>query len=118
MRIVYAILAVLLLLFAVAQYNDPDAVFWIAAYGVGAIWCALAALRSSILHLGPVRILFTLSFLLAIVGCIWFWPTVSNWWDINVWWPELTGETSREGMGMMVLTVCLAIASFGVLRRG
>ena len=29
MRIVYGILAALMLLFAVVQYNDPDAVFWI-----------------------------------------------------------------------------------------
>ena len=117
MRIIYGILAVLLLLFAVAQYNDPDAVFWISAYGVGAIWCALAALRSSVLDWGPVRLAFVFSLLLAVVGCVYFWPQVSNWWDIDVWWPELTGESSREGMGMMVLTVCLVIASLGVLRR-
>ena len=38
---------------------------------------------------------------------VYFWPTVTNWWDIDVWWPEVTGESSREGMGMMVLVVCL-----------
>ena len=114
MRIVYGILAALMLLFAVVQYNDPDAVFWIGVYGLSAIWCALAALGSPVLSFGPVRILFTLSLLGAIAGVVWFWPTVAEWWKQEIWWNV---ETAREGMGMMIVVVCLAITSFGVLRR-
>ena len=113
MRIIHAILSALLLLFAIAQYNDPDAVFWIAVYGAGAIWCGLAALRSPILSSGPVRLLFAASLAAAVAGCIWFWPAVENWWMQDVWW-EI--ETAREGMGMMIVLACLLIASLAVLK--
>ena len=41
-----AVMAVLLLSFAVVQYNDPDPVRWMAIYGAGALVSALAAFRA------------------------------------------------------------------------
>lgn len=116
MRILNGILGALLILFASVQWNDPDGPIWMVIYGVGAIWCLLAALRpkvySHIAAAGP----FGLCLLGAVAGMIYFWPKVSNWWDIDVWWPEITGETSREGMGMMVLVICLMAAASVVMR--
>lgn len=117
MRILNAILGVLLILFVVVQWNDPDGPVWMAIYGLGALWCLLAAFRPQVFHNAAVAGGFGLSFAAAIVGMIYFWPDVSNWWDIDVWWPELTGETSREGMGMMVLVLCLLAAGWIVLRN-
>ncbi|MEM1299575.1 MAG: transmembrane 220 family protein [Pseudomonadota bacterium] len=116
MRILCGILAALLVLFAVVQWNDPDGPVWMVIYGIGAIWCLIAAFRPWLFGIGALAGLFGLCLLAAIGGMIWFWPQVSNWWDINVWWPEVTGETSREGMGMMVLVVFL-LAPAWVLRR-
>ncbi|MFN7115478.1 MAG: transmembrane 220 family protein [Saprospiraceae bacterium] len=39
------ILAILFLLFAIVQYNDPDPFVWIAIYGIVAVVCALAAFK-------------------------------------------------------------------------
>lgn len=116
MRILNGILCVLLVLFVVAQVNDPDGPVWMAIYGAGALWCLVAALRPALFASGLVTGLFAVSFAAAVAGMIWFWPQVSNWWDINVWWPEITGETSREGMGMMVLVLCLLAAGSALMR--
>ena len=106
MRILNAILAALLILFVVVQINDPDGPIWMVIYGIGAAWCLIAAFRPALFS-GALAGLLAICFAAAVAGMIWFWPNVSNWWDINVWWPEVTGETSREGMGMMVLVVFL-----------
>ena len=116
MRILSGIVGLLLILFMVVQWNDPDGPIWMVIYGIGAIWCLIACLRPWRFSEGQVATLFGLCFLASIAGMIYFWPEVSNWWDIDVWWPEITGETSREGMGMMVLVVALAIA--GLTMRG
>ena len=110
MRIVSGILAVLLVVFVVVQFNDPDGPVWMVIYGIGAVWCLIAALRPWLFGAGPVAGLFGLCLAASIGGMVYFWPEVSNWWDIDVWWPEVTGESSREGMGMMVLVVCLLAA--------
>lgn len=120
MRILSAILGLLLIVFVAVQWNDPDGPMWMVIYGIGAIWCAIAAFRPGLFSIGIVSPLLALCLIAAIGGMIWFWPQVTDWWDINVWWPEVTGETSREGMGMMVLVLFL-LAPFTVMlkaRRG
>ncbi len=114
MRIISGIFAVLLILFAVAQYNDPDGLFWVAVYGAGALWCLLAAFRPGLFTGGPAKLLFGLTFLAAIAGMVWFWPTTPEWWMQDVWWET---ETAREGMGMMIIAVCLLVAGATGLRR-
>lgn len=120
MRILSGILGVLLIVFAAVQWNDPDGPMWMVIYGIGAVWCLAAALLPAIYRIGAVAGLFILCLIAAIAGMIWFWPEVSDWWDIDVWWPEVTGETSREGMGMMVLTLFLLAPALVLrsVRRG
>lgn len=118
MRILCAVLAALLILFAAVQWNDPDGPIWMVIYSLGAIWCLIAALKPWLFGARPVAGLFGLCLIASIAGMFYFWPEVSNWWDIDVWWPEITGETSREGMGMMVLVVCLGVAGWTMLRAG
>ena len=113
MRIINGVLAAFLILFAAVQYNDPDGVFWVGVYGVGAIWCGLAAMRSRILAAMGVRALFGLTFAAAIAATVWFWPDTPDWWMQDVWWNT---ETAREGMGMMIVVFCMVFAAFGVLR--
>lgn len=113
MRIANGVFAVLLILFAVVQYNDPDGLFWLIVYGVGAVWCALAALRPGALS-GILFGLFGLTFAAAVAGLVYFWPTTDRWWMQEVWWET---ETAREGMGMMILIVGLVLAGIVALRR-
>jgi hypothetical protein len=117
MRVLCGVLAVLLILFAMVQYNDPDALFWGAIYAAAAVWCALAAFSPGLLRTGPARGLLVLSLALAAWGVVVFFPDAERWWSIDVWWPEQPGETSREGMGMMVVAIAVAAAALVGLRR-
>jgi hypothetical protein len=117
MRVLCGVLAVVLALFAAVQYNDPDALFWGAMYGAGGAWCALAALRPALLRTGVARGALVLSLGLAAWGVVAFFPDAERWWSIDVWWPQVSGEASREGMGMMILAAAVAAATLVGLRR-
>lgn len=117
MRLLCGVLAVLMLLFAAAQYNDPDALFWAGTYGTGAVWCGFAAISPGTLGWGPARAALAVTVALAAWGVLAFWPDVDRWWSIDVWWPEMTGESSREGMGMMALLAAVLAAAAVALRR-
>lgn len=117
MRVVCGVLALLLVLFAAVQVNDPDPLFWGVIYVAAAVWCALAALRPALLRTGVARALLVLSLGLTAWGVVAFFPASERWWSIDVWWPEASGETSREGMGMMVVAAAMAAAALVGLRR-
>jgi len=113
MRILNGVFTLLLILFAAVQYNDPDGLFWAVVYGVGVIWCGLAALAPQVYRTLAPFALWMISAASAIAGMVYFWPRTPNFWLQDVWWET---ETAREGMGMMVLVIALAIAGFVVLR--
>ncbi|MDK3074486.1 transmembrane 220 family protein [Sedimentitalea sp. JM2-8] len=114
MRIVNAVLCLLMALFAVVQYNDPDALFWGAIYGVAAIWCGFAAFRPGVFETALVRGLLTASVTLSAFGVAWFWPRTEGFWHMDVWWET---ETAREGMGMMIVLLAVAVAWLTVRPR-
>lgn len=117
MRIVNGGLSLILIVFAAVQYNDPDAIYWASAYGLGAIWCGLSALRPGVYAGGLARGLFAASFAAAAFGMVWLWPDTPRWWMQEVWWKT---ETAREGMGLMILMAAMVAAGTLVLaaRRG
>ena len=118
MRVLCGVLAVAMLLFAVVQHNDSDGVFWAAVYGAGALWCGFAALSPATLLWAPARGALLVTLALGALGVVIFWPDAERWWSIDVWWPEATGETAREGMGMMILfAALLAAAAVGLRPR-
>ena len=117
MRVLCGVLAVLLTLFAAAQYNDPDALLWAGLYGLGALWCGFAAFSPHTLSWQPARLMLLATVGLMAWGLVAFWPEAERWWSIDVWWPEVTGETSREGMGMMILFAAVLAAAAVALRR-
>jgi len=114
MRVTTGTLAVVLALFAVFQYDDPDGPVWAAIYGIAAVWCAVAALRPGWLAVGWVIALLGLSLVAAVAGVVVFWPDTAAWWRVDVWWHE---ETVREGMGFMIVLAALGIAFVTALRR-
>jgi len=113
MRILNGVLLALMILFAAVQYNDPDGPFWAIVYGVGAIWCGLAAFRSGIFASTPPFLLYLASLAAAGFGVVWYWPTTPGWWKQEVWWET---ETAREGMGMMILVIALLAAGLVAIR--
>lgn len=107
MRYVFAVLALLMLLFAVVQYNDPDGLAWATIYGVPAIWAAMAAARPLALATTPARLLLGVTLVADVVLVAALWPTAEGWWRIEVWWDS---EETREGMGAMLATAVVLIA--------
>jgi hypothetical protein len=117
MRVLCGMLSVVLVLFAAVQYNDPDALLWAGLYGIGALWCGFAAFSPDTLAWRPARLMLLATLALMAWGLVAFWPDAERWWSIGVWWPEITGESSREGMGMMILFAAVLAAAAVALRR-
>lgn len=108
MRILSAIMGVLLMVFTAVQYNDPDALYWGAIYGLAALWCFFAATSPATVSGTPFNVLLGISGLAALVGVIFYWPKTPGWWSQAVWWET---ETVREGMGMMITFAATAVAA-------
>jgi Transmembrane family 220, helix len=102
-------LCVLLALFTIVQYNDPDAILWILIYGLPTIWAGFAAYRpSAFAHNRLLLGLFGLNILAIGAGAIYMWPSeISTWWD---------REEVREGLGLIITTVALLLMAFTLWR--
>lgn len=110
MRYVNALLCALLSLFAIAQYNDPDALLWAPIYGVPAVWAGLAAWRPAGLSRSRVALgALGACLLLALAGTIYMWPA-----DFSVWWDV---EEVREDIGLMIVTGALLVVALSLWRR-
>ena len=114
MRYLLLALCALMVLFAVVQYNDPDGLWWGAIYMIPAIFAAVAALWPATLGSGAGRISIMAAIAGAIVGMVHYWPQTTEFWRVDVWWHT---ETAREGMGMMIVLVVLAISYFAARAR-
>jgi hypothetical protein len=83
---------VLLALFTIVQYNDPDAIPWVPIYGLPTIWAGFAAYRpSAFAHNQLFLGLFGLNILAVGAGAIYMWPS-----EVSTWWGR---EEVREGLG-------------------
>lgn len=113
MRIVNGIFCILLVLFAAAQYNDPDPLYWAAIYGIAALWGGVAALRPALFSRSAVSGLFVVCLAAALFAVYWHWPDTPEWWRRDVWWET---ETAREGMGIMIAAFAMLLVSPVALR--
>ena len=107
MRYVFALLALLMGLFAAVQVNDPDGPLWMLLYGVPAIWAGIAWLRPRLLAGTGALVLLCACLVAGLVLVVVLWPPAEEWWRTDVWWES---EASREGMGLMLVAgVLLAV---------
>lgn len=95
-----------MMLFAAVQLNDPDGLGWMIIYGVPALLGLLCCFRPAVYRSPMLRGLLILSLFAAIVGMIYYWPKSEKWWTQEIWWEV---ETAREGMGLMITVVVLAL---------
>lgn len=114
MRVVYAVLCAVLLLFAAAQYNDPDPLLWAVIYGVPAVLAGLAAWQPRSVRYGVGRTVLLACTVLALFGLHHYWPQAPQFWKISIWWDD---EEAREGLGMMIVAVSLVILAVPALLR-
>jgi Transmembrane family 220, helix len=109
MRYVNGFFFVLLVLFAVVQYNDPDAILWILIYGIAAVWAGLAAFRPAQFAHNPLLLtVFGVTLVAMAGGAIYDWPqSIADWWD---------NEFVREGLGLIIATVALLAVAYTLWR--
>jgi Transmembrane family 220, helix len=109
MRYVNGFFCVLLVLFAIVQYNDPDAILWILIYGVPAVWAGLAAFRPArFAHNSLLLTVFGVTLVAIVGGAIYDWPqSIADWWD---------NEVVREGLGLIIATVALLVVAYTLWR--
>jgi hypothetical protein len=109
MRYFNGFLGVLLTLFTIVQYNDPDAPLWILIYGLPAIWAGLAAYRpDAFAHNEWLLGVLGVNLLAIGAGAIYLWPT-----EISTWWEK---EEVREGLGLIITTLSLLVVAFTLWR--
>ncbi len=113
MKYLNIILSALMVLFAAVQYNDPDVILWFVIYFVPAIWAGLAAFRLGAISANIPFNLLRLCLVAEVIGAVYYWPTTPGFWRQAVWWET---ETAREGMGIMIATIVVAVAFLTVLR--
>jgi hypothetical protein len=115
MKIINSILALIFLLFAFVQINDPDPVVWILIYGNMAVLCVLAIFRMRFIYwlIGSISIYAIYAVFLA--GGAWEWiqsPDRSLLFDdlAKMQYPYI--EETREFLGLII---CISAGVFHLL---
>jgi hypothetical protein len=112
MKVTNLILAVMFLLFAFVQINDPDPFLWIAIYGAMAVVCVIAAFKY---YIRPLHWILLAGFL---VYMIILWPGLNEWLqqeDKGVLFDEgmkmqfIYIEESREFLGLLICVIVLLV---------
>ena len=112
MKIVNLLLAVLFLVFAFVQINDPDPAVWILIYGVTAVMCVLAAFG----YYYPKVLVVIL--VVYIAYSVTYFPSILRWlkadnrsmlFDDIAKMQNLYIEESREFLGLMICVTVLVV---------
>jgi hypothetical protein len=116
MRIAAFLLAVMFLVFAFLQVNDPDPVIWILIYGIMAVFSIMAMFRFY------PRIVLALYLVLLAGYSVVFWSGVAEWWrqdnrsalfddvaKMEHWYIE----EAREFLGLLI---CMLVLIFFLIR--
>lgn len=110
MHVLHWVLCFILVLFAAAQYNDPDWYYWGPVYLVAAYWSFLAARTPERLASQTVeRYGAIISVVLFLLGVAWLAPTISSNW-IHI-------EEAREAFGYAICALATALAIWDSRRR-
>ena len=112
MKVVNLLLAVLFVVFAFLQINDPDPALWILIYGVMAVTCVLAAFG----YYYP-KVLIGILIVYAVYS-LTYWSSISKWltadnkgmlFDDVAKMENLYIEESREFLGLFICILVLGM---------
>lgn len=106
MKAASIVFGLLLLFFAVVQYNDPDPEVWMLIYGIGATLCFV-----QVASFRPVISYLSLAFAL---GCLIF--AIINWPSLWMGFeqtepPNINVEQARESCGLLIVCLFMFINS-------
>jgi drug/metabolite transporter (DMT)-like permease len=111
MRYVNGFFCVVLTVFALAQYNDPDAPVWFLIYAIPAVWAGVAAFRPDLLTSRPPTLAaYAACLAAAVLGSLYLWPSLPDNW-IHV-------EEERESLGLIITALALALVGIAWWYRG
>jgi len=115
MKVINFILALLFLLFAAVQINDPDPILWIVIYGNLAVLSILAMFKMRFVYWIMATILIYLIYAAFLFNGAWQWfqsPDRSLLFDdlAKMQYPYI--EETREFLG---LAICIAAGIFHLL---
>ena len=113
MRALNIVLGLLMVAFSAVQYNDPDALLWVAYYGVPAVCSIAVAFRPQDFR-GAAMHLLVACLAGVVLLTVYYWPQVPDFWRKDVWINE---ESAREGMGLMIASLAVAVAVFTATRQ-
>jgi hypothetical protein len=88
MRIFKGILTVIMIVFAILQWNDPDALIWMVVYGYVALMAGQSFFRVSI------RPAILAGIIGLFLGMMFYIPDVVRWFSLGM--PSITGEMKAE----------------------
>lgn len=116
MRILHLVLAVMFLIFAFVQVNDPDPLIWILIYGLMAATCVLAAFN---VYMPKALAVFGV---ILLAYAVYYYPGVREWLNSDdkgllfddiakMQYPYI--EESREFLGLLI---CVAVLVMHLVR--
>lgn len=115
MKIINFILALMFLLFAFVQINDPDPILWILIYGNMAVLCVLAMFKMRFVYWLVATIVLYSIYAAVLANSAWQWfqsPDRSLLFDDIAKMQNLYIEETREFLGLMI---CIAVVVFHIL---
>lgn len=99
-QILPTLLGICFIVFAALQYNDPDAVPWIATYLAAAILSFLTAFNRI------SRAVLLLAFVAFAVGAVYFWP--EQWEGLAIGGGDIQNiEEARESLGLALCSLTM-----------
>jgi hypothetical protein len=116
MKVVNLLLAVLFVVFAFVQINDPDPALWILIYGITAVTCVLAAFRYY------YRKILIAILIVYVVYALTYWSSILKWlkaenkamlFDDVAKMQNLYIEESREFLGLFI---CITVIIMHLIR--
>jgi hypothetical protein len=120
MKIVNFLLAIMFMIFAFLQLNDPDPVLWILIYGVMSVVCILG-----MFEFYPRKILIGLAIFYSLYS-LYYWPGIKEWlgrdqkeqlFDNLAKMEHPFIEESREFLGLLICAVVLCFFIWRSYRR-
>jgi hypothetical protein len=109
-RIVSLIFTFLFIIFAVFQFNDPDALVWIAIYGI-------AALISLAVYFQKINLTFLIAATVVyFMGAIYMWPPTFEGIFLDMGY-KIEIEEARESLGLAICGLAMAFYSFAIYKN-
>ncbi len=115
MKVINFILALIFILFAFVQINDPDPIMWILIYGNMAVLCVLAMFKMRFFYWMMATLIGYTIYAVLLVGSAWEWfqsPDRSLLFDDIAKMQNIYIEETREFLG---LVICMVVVVFHLL---